>query len=250
MSLRTRVGVDALEDKIEQIAVDALRKATEYEGFDLIPEQVLAFQADPVWSHFGMGNEAFLKLRYIGNYYTAIFRKLGDMYEGFVKAILAHTLHLTDEQLALSYVVEIDGKPQTRTLDVGLDTAELKPRSAANVASVVHDLESSYQGGKLGFEVRCCYQIGDSKRIQADATAAGFLRDHGYLPILMIFCTTSLPSPVKRLRKSWVVTEGMASYDLLRRLSGFDLYKHMTKLRPRLAQEMRNVLKVFQLPTM
>ena len=84
--------MDALEDKIEQIAVDALRgsnktpknpekqpetevlleplrKATEYEGFDLIPEQVLAFQADPVWSHFGMGNEAFLKLRYIGNYY-------------------------------------------------------------------------------------------------------------------------------------------------------------------------------------
>lgn len=242
--------MNRLEDRIEKIAVESLRKATEYAGFRLVPAQVVAFQEDPVWSHFGMGTESFLKLRYIGNYYTAIFRKLGDMYEGFVRAILAHTLKLNDEQLALRYAVEIDGKPQTRTLDVGLDSAELTPKNAANVAAVIHDLEPSYRGGKLGFEVRCCYQIGDSKRIQADATAAGYLRDHGYLPILMIFCTTSLPSPVRRLRKSWVVTEGMASYHLLRRLSGFDLYAHMTKLRPRLAAEMREVLKVFQLPTM
>ncbi len=34
---------------------------------------------------FGMDNENFLKLRYIGNYYTAIFRRMGDMYEGFVR---------------------------------------------------------------------------------------------------------------------------------------------------------------------
>jgi hypothetical protein len=240
--------MSALEDRIEEIAVASLRKATEYKGFGLVPAQVTAFQADPVWSHFGMGTESFLKLRYIGNYYTAIFRKIGDMYEGFVRAILAHTLGLSEPQLSLSFTIVIEGRRQIRTLDARIDTADLRPSDAVNAASVIHDIEPAYTGGLVGFEVRCCYQIGDSKRIQADENAATYLRGHGFLPVLMIFCTTSLTSPVNRLRRTWVVTEGMASYELLKRLSGFDLYAHLERLRPKLAEEMRHVLRVFQLP--
>ncbi len=241
--------MNRLEERIEQIAVESLQKATEYAGFKKVTNQVAAFQDDPVWSHFGMGNEAFLKLRYIGNYYTAIFRKMGDMYEGFVRAVLGETLGLTEAQLSLAFELVIEGKKQTRTLDAQIDPALLPRRKdAANLSSVLSAVELGYHGEKVGFEVRCCYQIGDSKRIQADEQAAVYLRQHGYLPALMIFCTTSLPSPVNRLRKTWLTTEGMASYDLLRRISGFDLYGTLVRLRPKLLEEMARVMSVFQLP--
>ena len=241
----------SLEDRIEEIAVDALRKATEYQGFGLVPEQVLAFRADPVWSHFGMGNEKFLKLRYIGNYYTAIFRKMGDMYERFVRVILAEKLGLSESQLLLSFELVIGEEHQRRSLDAQIDPAVLPhPDTAARVAEVFSSIDPDYKGGKIAFEVRCCYQIGDAKRIQADAHAATHLRQDGYLPVLMIFCTTSLSSPVGRLRQTWLTTEGMASYDLLKRISGFDLYATLERLRPKLAQEMERVMEVFQLPTL
>src|SRR5688572_10809069 len=108
-----------------------------------------------------MGTETFLKLRYVGNYYTAIFRKMGDMYESFVRAILAETLGLSESQMQLVFQVEIDGKLQARTLDAQIDTAVLSKREdVTRVTSVIHDIDPDYNGGKVGFEVRCCYQIG------------------------------------------------------------------------------------------
>jgi hypothetical protein len=191
----------ALEKRLEQIAMDALAKVREYQGFAQIPEQLKAFQTDPVWSLFGMDNENFLKLRYIGNYYTAIFRKMGDMYEGFVRCIMADTLGLDEEAMSLPYSIEIDGEAQGRTLDAQVILSDLQPRDASRIKNLLAQRVPTFQGSRVGFEVRCCYQIGDSKRIQADATAATYLRKNDYLPVLMIFCTTSLTSPVKRLRQ-------------------------------------------------
>jgi hypothetical protein len=158
---------------------------------------------------------------------------------------------MTEEQLSLQFELMIEGRKQTRTLDAKIDLADLtRAADRKRVASAITALFSAYDGRPLGFEVRCCYQIGDSKRIQADENAAEYLWQHRFAPILMIFCTTSLPSPVKRLRRSWTVTEGMASYDLLREISGFDLYRHLAQLRPVLAAEMLKVMKVFQLPSL
>jgi hypothetical protein len=238
----------SLDDRIEKIALDALAKAKEYQGFATIPDQLEAFRADPVWSLFGMDNEDFLKLRNIGNYYTSIFRKMGDMYELFVRVIVAESLGLREEDMPMAIEVMIEGEAQTRTLDARIDLAALRREVADRIRPVLKRIAPTYLGGKTAFEVRCCYMIGDSKRIQADEHAAGWLSSHGYLSVLMIFCTTSLPSPVKRLRRSWVVTQGQESYDLLREITGYDLQSQLQKLKPKLIAALADALKVFQLP--
>ena len=60
----------------------------------------------------------------------------------------------------------------------------------------------------MAFEVRSCYQIGDSKRIQADRDLALSLKRDQIEPIMLIFCVISLSSPVRRLSNYWTIYEG------------------------------------------
>lgn len=238
--------MNGLEAVLQEIAVQELRTAARYRGFARIPQELAAFRADPVWSHFGFDSEEFLRLRYIGNYYTSIFRKMGDMYERFVRAIVMDRLGLTEEDIDFSFDVNIDGRAQSRSLDLAIPTDRIRDqRVARRVYGELVRIGGREVSRTAVIEVRCCYQIGDSKRIQADETAAMSARQAGLLPLLMIFCTTSLRSPVQRLRRTWYVTEGMESYNLLERLTGFDLNESLSRMRPVLKREVRGVLRVF-----
>jgi len=76
----------------------------------------------------------------------------------------------------------------------------------------------------IGFEIRSCYQIGDSKRIQADWDMAIALSEKNLIPVMLIFCNTSLRSPVTRLAQSWTLFEGEDTFQFIHELTGFDLY--------------------------
>ncbi|MDJ0728572.1 MAG: hypothetical protein QNJ33_01125 [Crocosphaera sp.] len=75
----------------------------------------------------------------------------------------------------------------------------------------------NYDG--IGFEVRSCYQIGDSKRIQADCDMSLALKSYKILPVMLVFCSTSLKNPLARLSKSWEVYEGIDSFNLVTSIS-------------------------------
>jgi len=245
-----------LEEKLLAIACEELQIASRYAGFSLIPKQLEQFQRDPVWSHFGFDNEEFLRLRNIGNYYTSIFRKIGDMYEKFVRAVVMYCLGLSENQIRYSFDIDIDGRLQTRSLDVSIDSNTITDTLLAltvrqEFARIAQELDptSSQPFSSIGvMEVRSCYMIGDSKRIQADESAAVYARTARLLPILMVFCSTSLPSPLIRLRRSWYVVEGRKAYDLLQQLTGFDLYGFLAANRSTLRKEVGKVIEVFNLP--
>jgi len=52
---------------------------------------------------------------------------------------------------------------------------------------------------------------------------------------MLIFCSTSLKSPVVRLRGSWNLFEGQATFDFLKALTQFDLFSFMQKHKDRLS---------------
>jgi len=83
----------------------------------------------------------------------------------------------------------------------------------------------------MAFEVRSCYQIGDSKRIQADLDMALELRNQNFEPVMLIFCSSSLVSPVKRLSQTpyWRVRAGNEAFGFISALTGFDLYSFLQR---------------------
>jgi hypothetical protein len=61
----------------------------------------------------------------------------------------------------------------------------------------------------------------------------------------LIMCATSLRSPVTRLAKSWELYEGKNSFDLIRSITGFDLYAFLQTNSPALKAEIDRVLSNF-----
>ncbi|MFB2839537.1 type I restriction endonuclease [Floridanema evergladense] len=100
-----------------------------------------------------------------------------------------------------------------------------------------------YQG--IGFEVRSCYQIGDSKRIQADYDMSLALKSYNILPVMLVFCNTSLRSPLVRLSKSWELYQGMSSFNLVESITGFNLYNFLENNSQILKAEIDNILSNF-----
>lgn len=88
-------------------------------------------------------------------------------------------------------------------------------------------------------------QIGDSKRIQADYDMSLALKSDDILPVMLIFCNTSLKSPVVRLSKSWELYQGMGSFDLVESITGFNLYQFLQNHSATLKQEIDLVLSKF-----
>ncbi|PJF31841.1 MAG: hypothetical protein CUN51_02550 [Candidatus Thermofonsia Clade 1 bacterium] len=91
------------------------------------------------------------------------------------------------------------------------------------------------------FEVRSCYQIGDSKRIQADRDMALALKAKDIEPVMLIFCKTSLRAPVIRLRNYWQLYEGQAAFDFVRTLTGIDLQAFLQQERSTIQPIMQRI---------
>lgn len=222
-----------LKARLKAICLDELMKATESGVFDAVPARVAAFQADPTWPHFGFATEEFLKYQAVGNYYTAIFRKIGDLFEGVIEEIVQSKLGISRINQKHAFEIKVDSVTQNRSLDVAIDTNKINDSAVKErVTAVLADLTGDISPNATVIELRGCYMIGDSKRINADEHAAKAARTAGLSPIMLIFCSTSLTSPVKRLRRSWNLFEGTESYDFIKRVTNFDLQEFFQEISP------------------
>jgi len=92
----------------------------------------------------------------------------------------------------------------------------------------------------IGIEVRYAYNIGDSKRIQADLDMAGVLTDPNYssrigrcddkkiyLPVMLIYSNLNLIDPLYTLEQRWVIRTGDDAFNFLKTLTDFDLKKFL-----------------------
>lgn len=170
-----------------------------------------------------------------GNLVTSLHRKLGDMYEAIFAYLLKESFCLTENELHFSVTVKIGDREQIRSTD-GLIR---KDKFNQNIPPDW----MKYEG--LGFEIRSCYQIGDSKRIQADYDMSLALKSYEILPVMLIFCNTSLKTPVARLSKSWELYEGINSFNLVRSITGFDLYDFLQRNSEFLKKEVDNIFSNF-----
>lgn len=153
-----------------------------------------------------------------GNLVTSLHRKLGDMYEAIFQYLLKERFCLTDDELRFSVDVKIGERIQKRSTD------GLIPAKRYGNITLPSSLKNWQSSAGIGFEVKSCYQIGDSKKIQADWDMALALSEKNLIPVMLIFCNTSLVSPVIRLAKSWNLFEGEDTFRFVHELTGFDLY--------------------------
>jgi hypothetical protein len=188
------------------------------------------FADDPVYSIFGLDSPAYLAAALAGGTITSIHRKIGDAYEECVRIIFSAQYQLTAEQVQYKATISSGDRQLKRSLDVYFalkDIPRTRRESWASYAdSQLKQISSTPKVDieAIGFEVRHCYQSADSKRAQADEAMARHCIVSGILPVMLIFCAQSNRSVINRYRSLWVVTEGHASYDLVKVHTGFDFY--------------------------
>lgn len=211
------------ENELLEIAKFHLNKVLEfdpyksYKGVNNRNQFKNLMMSDPAFASLGLNDDRYVIARVGGNLVTSLHRKIGDMYEALFGYLLQKKYNMTAEELNFSVDVRIGGRTQKRSTD-GLIKKE-------KFTEKIPHLFKSFDG--IGFELRSCYQIGDSKRIQADYDMSLALKAKNILPIMLIFCTTSLKSPVARLSKSWTLYEGEDSFEVVKQFSDFDLYAFM-----------------------
>ncbi len=228
----------SIEQKILEIVKFSLLKVKDFDGYKKFngvdsPDDFKGMMVnDPAFQPFYLNRDKYVTARIGGNLITSIHRKLGDLYEDILIELLQHKYGFTKNYLKFYLNLVIDGKEQQRTTDGRLMLEDINDEDLrAKVKSLVI---GDYAG--LAMEVRSCYQIGDSKRIQADDHMATALKALNIEPKLVIMCNTSLTSPVKRLSKNWTLYEGKDSFDYIKNLTDFDLYQFLldneTLIRP------------------
>ena len=178
---------------------------------------------DPAFDFLGLDDERYAVARIGGNLITSLHHKIGDMYESVVQAVLTSQFDLAPSELKYSIIVEIGRRRQKRSTDGFVPTDRLTGRSLSRLPSDWTDRQG------IGLEMRSCYQIGDSKRIQADYDMALALAEQDIVAVMLVFCNTSLRSPTNRLAKSWSLFQGLEAFDFVHELTDFDLRGFFTR---------------------
>lgn len=219
----------SLENNLKEIIKHSLVKITDFDGykkFEGVTESSHfkeLMKQDPAFSPFCLDRDKYVIARIGGNLITSIHRKLGDLYEEIILELLHNKYGFSKSYLKFSLNIVIDGKEQQRTTDGRLVLEDITNVDLKNkVRNLILD---GYDG--LAMEVRSCYQIGDSKRIQADDHMATALKAINIEPKLVIMCNTSLVSPVKRLANNWTVYQGSESFNYIHELTDFDLFEFL-----------------------
>ena len=190
-----------------------------FEGIKTTADFSELLRNDPAFAPFFLYQPKYITARIGGNLITSLHRKLGDLYEELFKVLLKEKLNVPESDLEYAVEIRINGETQQRSTD-GL--IRFGDYSGANQTRFSQLAKIEGVVG-MAFEVRSCYQIGDSKRIQADRDLAVSLKRNQIEPIMLIFCVTSLSSPVRRLSNYWNIYEGENAFDFVYELTQFDL---------------------------
>lgn len=229
------------EAELLNLAIIHIRKVLKfnpyksYIGVKSIEEFQQLIARDPAFGAFGLDNERYIIARVGGNLVTSLHRKLGDMYEALFCYLLKKSFDLRENELHFSVEVKIGERNQIRSTDGLIRKDKFNER--------IPEDWMEYEG--VGFEIRSCYQIGDSKRIQADYDMSLALKSYEILPVMLVFCNTSLRSPLARLPKSWQLYEGIDSFNLVESITGFNLYGFLERNSDALKKEIDNIFSNF-----
>ncbi len=208
-----------------------------FDGVDTKDEFINLISNDPAFANVGFANEKYVIARIGGNLITSLHRKLGDMYEEMFQYMLSAKFGVSEEDISFSVEVPIGGRLQTRSTDGLLRKVRFGRLKLPSLAG-----QWSTSDG-IAFELRSCYQIGDSKRIQADWDMALALKAQNLTPVMLITCATSLRSPVARLRRSWNLYEGQQTFDFIRELTDFDLYDFMKRNKTTISKPVKEIME-------
>ena len=243
-----------IEERLHHLTLGHLSRIEEY-----VPGQIqragsresllTELANDPVFSIFGLDSLEYIAATLSGGTITSIHRKLGDIYEQSVVVIFEEALGLTTEELEYSATIVVDEDPEERSIDafVPFDRLDAQARErfenycGNELARLTDTPQITFTG--VGFEVRHCYQTGDSKRTRADLVMARHLLVSGILPLIPFFCSHSNRSVVKRYTGVWVVKEGLESYSMIRTLSGFDYLDFLQRNRDDFREPVINQLR-------
>ena len=160
-----------------------------------------------------------------------------------------HAFDLAAEDVVYSATIRSGTTDQSRSADTYLQfdrlPAEARKRIGKFCQQELQQLTATPQIRLIGvgMEVRHCYATGDSKRTQADEAMARHLLVSGILPIMPLFCDQSNPGIVQRYRSVWVIKQGMQSYDMIREMSGYDLYEFMKRNKKDFRRPVLNLLR-------
>lgn len=233
-----------LESRLREIVLGHLGKFKDYTPGPVkkaggTKEHLLrAYAADPLFSIFGLDSPEYIAATLGGGTITSIHRKLGDTYEDVLQAVFQQQLGLTKADITYRAKIMSGTTEETRTADVYLQFDKIRNKSRRTKVEKACDAELHALAPNpkieligVGMEVRHCYQTNDSKRTQADEAMARHLLVAGILPVMPLFCNQSAPTIIRRYRSVWVIKEGMQSYDIIKLLSGFDLYDFMKRNR-------------------
>ncbi|BBL73708.1 hypothetical protein [Methylomagnum ishizawai] len=228
------------EQELLSIALRNLNRVHSFDPFASYPgvnskaDFIGLINNDPAFCHLGLGTDEYVMARIGGNLITSLHRKIGDMYENIFSYLLIKVFNIPEHDLHFSVNVRINDRFQERSTDGLIPKEKYKDNFPLDWRS--------FDG--VGFELRSCYQIGDSKRIQADYDMALALKANNILPVMLIFCETSLRSPVTRLRNSWDLYEGADTFRLIHAITGFDLHDFMFRHRDHFSESINTALSI------
>jgi hypothetical protein len=225
----------ALDKHLQKVSeFDPFKKWDDINSF----KQFLAkLKDDPAFYPFFLNNEKYLKARISGNLITSLHKKLGDLFEDLFHIILSHKLSVPMKDLKFSIKI----KTQKRITD-GIIRFKNYPIKLKNK---LLRLITKQSAKGIVFEIRSCYQIGDSKRIQADENMAVALKHLNYEPVMLIFCNTSLESPVTRLKRNWNLLQGKDAFNFVKELSGFDLLEFLKNEKELIKKHIDKIILMF-----
>ena len=243
----------ALDSKLHSIIISHLTKIDEYvyKGQQRKQEISVSFENDPLYSIFGLNSPEYIAAALSGGIITSIHRKIGDAYEECVREIVAANFSLTHDQISYSAPIASGTATMERSLDCLLRLSDCGTKAKSRVLALAQqEINQLTQTPRItiagiGFEIRHCYQSADSKRAQADEAMARHLLVSGFVPIMLVFCNQSNQSILHRYRATWIVKEGMDSYNLVRQLTGYDYYgflnRHKADFQPIVRRALRKM---------
>jgi hypothetical protein len=204
------------------------------------------YRQDPLFSIFGLDSPEYAAATLAGGTITSIHRKIGDIYEGCVRAIFMAKLGQTADQVTYSATILSGTTEETRSADAYLQFDRLDKAAAARISTyckvelskLSKDPQINLIG--VGLELRHCYETCDSKRIQADDAMARHLFVSGIPPFMPLFRDPTVIGPYRTL---WIVKQPFESYDMLKLFSGYDFFDFLGRNRSTFRQRILKALR-------
>lgn len=237
----------SIEQDLRKIIEFHISKVSDFDPFSKFPgvDSTSAFismiREDPAFAPFNIAQEKYAVARIGGNLVTSLHRKIGDLYEDITQEILSRKLGISRESLVYSLELKIGEKIQRRSTDGRILLEEIKEHDTKKrIGSMIPQGMTG-----LALEIRSCYQIGDSKRIQADRDMALALKEISLHPVMIVYCSTSLRSPIIRLKQYWNLKEGIDAFEYIKEISTFDLLSFLKENSSFIKEKMEEIFKKF-----